>query len=85
MKKLIIALLVFASSCAVSRPATAVKLTVTHVERSGKEAEVYARKGKEVWKANCMNLPDSIKAGSVIIADPYQGQSDCTCIFKRIK
>lgn len=83
MYKLLLIVFLLAS-CATARIAKPVRLVVTHVERHGSSAEVYARRGYELYFARCITLPDSIRAGSVLLADWYKGQY-CTCLFKRIK
>lgn len=60
-------------------------LTVTHIEREDSIAEVYAKRGYEVWMARCVNFPDSIKRGTKLTAQWIKKEDGCKCVFKRIK
>lgn len=83
MKKLFI---VFAfASCTVSKQAPNINLTVTYVHREGNNSELQARRGYQWWAANCKGLPDSVKLGTVITAQPTKRPDTCQCAFKRIK
>lgn len=81
MKRIILILAIAAAGCAAPKPA--IRLRVTHIE--GKE--VWARSSYRIYMANCRNLPDSVRPGTVLTVQPYNGQPDslCNCIFKRIK
>lgn len=60
------------------------RLTITYVHRDGADSEVWARMGGRWYMAKC-NPPDSVQIGTVLSASAYRGQSDCICLFKRIK
>lgn len=81
MKKILLAFAI-AAGCAAPKPAI-LRLRVTHIE--GKE--VWARNSYRVYMAQCHNLSDTVKVGTVLTVRPYNGQPDslCNCVFKRIK
>ena len=83
MKYILLLALVFAS-CAVQRPVSPIKLTITYVHRENGSAEVQARNGYKWYAAKCANLPDSVKVGTVITAEQTQNKN-LDCVFKRIK
>ena len=60
-----------------------IKLRVTSVIRNGNESQVIARSNRYFYKAICMNLPDSVKTGTILQAESFKGQTDCICLFKR--
>lgn len=62
-----------------------ITLTVTFVFREGNKSEVYARSSYRLYMANCTNLPDSVKVGTKLNAFSFKGQTDCICLFKRVR
>lgn len=87
-KAIICAALLMSMGCAVQKPSTKViRLTVTHVFPNGYDSgikEVWARRGYMVYMAQCENLSDTVKVGTVITAIPATNDT-CNCLFKRIK
>lgn len=62
-----------------------ISLTITHIEKLDSTTEVYARRGYELWVANCRSFPDSLKFGMKIQALPIKKENSCDCVFKRVK
>lgn len=62
------------------------QLTVTFLHRE-EDSMTYieAKHGNIWWQANCKDLPDSVKLGTVFTADPIKKPDTCKCVFKRIK
>lgn len=89
MKKIILILVIAAAGCAAPKPAI-LRLRVTHIIPNGYSSgikEVWARNSYRVYMAQCQNLSDTVKVGTVLTVLPYNGQPDslCNCVFKRIK
>jgi hypothetical protein len=62
-----------------------ITLTVTFIHREEGLNEVWAKSKRYLYMAICPFIPDSIRLGTVLKADPYKNQKDCTCLFKRVK
>lgn len=88
MKYLLIAFIL--SSCAVLKMRDdPIKLTVTHIQKTESGVEVYASRGYMVYFGTFDKIPDTIKRGTIITANPFNQKPSCdTCcpyVFRRIK
>jgi len=87
MKKLLlIALLILVSISlqAKNKKPKVFHLTVTYIHREENNNELWAKTKRYLYMAICPVIPDSIKLGTILKADPYKGQTDCVCLFKRV-
>lgn len=87
MKYILIAAALVLTSCAVTKPAGPIRLTITYIHReAGKPTMVQARDGYKFYNAKCQYLPDTVRVGSIITANPTKEKDiNCNCLFFRIK
>ena len=83
--KLLIAFLL--SSCVATKPVTktvrTLKLTVTHIQRGTDGVEIWARGRPFLYVANCPFIPDTVKVGTILRAEPVSDTCKCSCVFNK--
>ena len=83
MKPLLTILLFTLSLTTYAQKEKTLSLTVTHINRTDKGGEIWAKGKPFLYVAKCPYIPDTLKAGSKIIADPVPDTCKCECVFKK--
>lgn len=85
MKKIILITLLTLVCLIMKAQPKPIRLTVAYVHREAGSKEVWAKSKRYWYMSVCPTLPDSVRVGTVLKADPYKGQGDCACLFRRMR
>ena len=65
------------------KPVRTLKLRVTHIDRGAERTEIWAVSKPFIYVADCPTIPDTLKVGSIITAEPKPDSCLCPCVFNK--